>query len=118
MASDTIQEPGMLILHLSLNATVAERSVFFGWRDQIAFACRRTKACVGKTERIEYLLFGPVGERFAGQDFECLAEQNETGIGVLRPGTGFRLKRQFETGSIECGGICDVAIKLHVTWQA
>ena len=93
-----IQEPGIFVLHFSLNTAVAEGGVLFCGRDGWPDLRRRAEAGGSHAEGFVDFAVCPGLQGVTGADFEGFAEQDETGIGVFGAGSWLGFERNLQAG--------------------
>ena len=98
VAGNSAKYKAILVLDLSLYDAVAEGQVLFGRRDSRSPFSGRSKASAGHRQGSEHFACAEVFQPLSGKDFERLAQQNESGIGVLSAASGRRFDGQAEAG--------------------
>src|ERR1017187_1748390 len=112
VTSSAFQHTGVFVLHFALNPAVAKRCVLFRSRNQKSSVSRRAEACSDQPKWLEDFATDPDCKVLARQDLKCLAEQNETRIGVFGASPGFGFERQLQARAKECGRCCGCPEKL------
>lgn len=118
VAGYAVKDGRVFVLHFALDDAFAESSVALGGRDRGAEIVKRAEAGGSQAEGREDFAVAEGVERFAGDDFDGFAEEDEAGVGVLSALAGFGFERELQGGAEERVGGGAGAEKLDVAGQA
>ena len=123
MAGDSVEQPGVFILYLALNAPMTKGRVHFGGRNQAAPVGCRGEAGGIHFKWLEEFATDPCRKRFMNTNFhescfERLTKEDEARIGVLCAGARLGLKRELKAFLQEFRGRGGGTKKLNIARQA